>query len=204
MTMGTIRRLAADILKVGELKVRISPDGAKEAEKAMTRSDVRDLISKGIITRAPIMGRRKKERRRRRSTGSRKGTGKTRAGGKSVWMDKVRSQRAFLKQLLVENAFDKKHKRILYMRIKSGLFRNKRAFLAYLKENGLTKQEYEPKKKEWVPKVKPQKTGKPRALAQKPVASTAASAKAPAQQKAAPAAPHKPAAPAVPKEANRS
>ena len=153
MTMNTIRRLAADILKVGELKVKISPDGVKEAEKAMTRSEVRELIKKGIITRAPNLGRRKKERRRRRSAGSRKGTAKTRAGGKAVWMAKVRSQRAFLKQLLAEEAFDKKHKRILYMRIKSGLFRSKRAFLAYLKENGLTKQDYEPKKKEWVPKA---------------------------------------------------
>ncbi len=188
MTMNTIRRLASDILGVGQLKVRISPDGVKEAEKAMTRSDVRELIHKGIITKAPIRGRRTKERRRRRSTGSRKGTAKTRAGGKAVWMEKVRSQRAFLKQLLAENAFEPKHKRILYMRIKSGLFRSKRAFLAYLKDNGLTKQEYEPKKKEWVPKAKPMKQVQ---KAQKPVTPTARAAK--------PAA-----SPAIPKEANRS
>ena len=202
MSMDTIRRLAADILKVGELKVKINPDGVKEAEKAMTRSDVRDLIKKGIITRAPIMGRRKKERRRRRSIGSRKGTSKARTGGKAVWMDKVRAQRAFLKQLLAEEAFDKKHKRILYMRIKSGLFRNKRAFLAYLKENGLTKQEYEPKKKEWVPKVKPQKTGKPKALAQKPIASTAP-AKAAAPKPTAVGMSPRPAVPTTSKEANK-
>jgi large subunit ribosomal protein L19e len=191
MSMDTIRRLAADILDVGERKVRISPEGVKEAEKAMTRSDVRELIHKGIITKAPIQGRRKKERRRRRSTGSRKGTAKTRAGGKAVWMEKVRSQRAFLKQLLAENAFEPKHKRILYMRIKSGLFRSKRAFLAYLKDNGLTKQEYEPKKKEWVPKAKPMKQeAKP--AGQKPVAPARAAKPAAA----------KPAA--MPKEADRS
>jgi large subunit ribosomal protein L19e len=227
MTMNTIRRLAADILKVGELKVKISPDGVKEAEKAMTRSDVRELIKKGIITRAPNLGRRKKERRRRRSAGSRKGTAKTRAGGKAVWMAKVRSQRAFLKQLLAEEAFDKKHKRILYMRIKSGLFRSKRAFLAYLKENGLTKQDYEPKKKEWVPKatrasakkaeaarpaaessrsepLKQKTEAKPKAQGQKPVASTAQAAKATAPTATSGMNPKPEAAPTTSKEANRS
>lgn len=187
MTMNTIRRLAADIMGVGERKVKISPDGVKEADKAMTRADVRDLIKRGIITKAPHGGRRTREAGKRRSIGSRKGTAKTRAGGKSVWMDKVRSQRAFLRQLLEEKAFDAKHKRTLYMRIKSGLFRSKRAFLAYLKENGLAKQDYEPKKKEWAPKPKPVNL-KPQAK--------------PAQQKPAPGSP-KPAASTLPKEANK-
>ncbi len=196
MTMDTVRRLAADIMGVGERKVRISPDGVKEADKAMTRSDVRDLIGKGIITKAPNGGRRTRTENRRRSTGSRKGTAKTRAGGKAVWMDKVRSQRAFLRQMLDENAFDaKKHKRKLYMRIKSGLFRSKKAFLAYLKENGITKQDYEPKKKVWVPKQK--QVQKPAQA--KPAASQQRQG-APAQQK--PQANPKPAH--VPKEANRS
>ena len=146
MTIGTIRRLAADIMDVGENRVRISPDGFKEAEKAMTRTDVRDLIKKGIVSKVAVKGRRKVRPRKRKGRGSRKGAWKVRSGGKEVWMAKVRAQRAFLAQLVSENAFDKTKKRMLYMRIKSGMFRSKRAFLAYLKEASLVKQDYEPKK----------------------------------------------------------
>jgi large subunit ribosomal protein L19e len=188
MAMDTIRRLAADILGIGQNKVRISQEGVKEAEKAMTRSDVRELIKKGVITKIRPLGRRKKERRSRRGEGSRRGTAKTRQGDKEVWMTKVRSQRAFLRQLLADGALPKENKRVIYMRIKSGLFRSKRAFLAYLKENGITKQDYEPKKAVWVKKAKRVLPGtKPRPAQQKPAAAGAqkpAPPKPAAQQKA--------------------
>jgi len=189
MTMGTIRRLAADIFGIGENRVRIKPDGAKEAEKAMTRADIRDLIQKGIITKVPVKGRRTKERRKRKTPGSRRGTSKTRSGGKEAWMDKVRSQRRFLFQLLEEGALEKARKRMIYMRIKSGLFRSKRAMLAYLKEAGMVKQDFEPKKQEWKPKAKA--TGQARPAGQQPTAGSrpaagaaGASAKRPEQKPA--------------------
>jgi|GEM_PF-481017 len=195
MTMGTIRRLAADIMSIGENRVRIKPDGAKEAEKAMTRSDVRDLIQKGIITKVQVKGRRTKERRKRKTIGSRRGSSKTRSGGKEAWMDKVRSQRRFLFQLLEEGALEKARKRMIYMRIKSGLFRSKRAMLAYLKEAGMVKQDFEPKKVEWKPKAKQVKAAQAPAAA-KPAASSGIQAKRPEQRPAL-----KPAA--VRKEADR-
>jgi len=187
MTIGTVKRLAADIMGIGVNRVRIKPEGFKEAEKAMTRADVRDLIKKKIITKVEAKGRRTKVLRAKRGPGGRKGTSKTRTGGKKVWMAKVRAQRSFLFQMIGEGELAKSHKRMLYNRIKSGLFRSKRAFLAYLKDGKMVKQDYEPKSviPEWLLKkrrasdaaVKPMASpaAKPTAAtAAKPVASPAA------------------------------
>jgi len=187
MTIGTVKRLAADIMGIGENRVRVKPEGFKEAEKAMTRADVRDLIKKKIVTKVEVKGRRTKVLRTKRGPGGRKGTSKTRTGGKKVWMAKVRAQRAFLFQMIEEGELEKSHKRMLYGRIKSGLFRSKRAFLAYLKDGKMVKQDYEPKSviPEWLLKkrraadatAKPvaSQVAKPAAVtAAKPVASPAA------------------------------
>lgn len=159
MTITTVRRLAADILGVGRNKVRISPDGLKEAEGALTRADVKGLIDKGIVSKAKYPGRASKKKKKRRGHGSRKG--KT-SEKKERWMEKVRAQRKFLRMLLEGGALDKAEKRQLYGKIKSGIFRNKRALLLYLKDNKLVAADYEPPKKEYVkPAPKAKKPKKP-------------------------------------------
>jgi len=49
MSIVTVRRLAADILGVGENKVWISPEKISEVSSALTRDDVRALIKQGTI-----------------------------------------------------------------------------------------------------------------------------------------------------------
>jgi len=145
MAISTVRRLAADILGCGERKIRVSSDGLKEAEGAMTRSDVRSLIEKGFIIRLPNKGRASTKRTVRRGPGHRRGP---LFDVKDLWMRKVRSQRAFLKMLVGSEVLKKDSKRSIYGKIKSGIFKNKRALLLYLKENSLVAQSYEPPKKE--------------------------------------------------------
>jgi len=152
MTIGTVKRLAADMMGVGVNRIRILPDRFKEADKALTRADVRNLIKSGIVKKVPVQGRRKKNLSSDRGHGSRKGTAKTRRGSKDVWMAKVRSQRSMLRQVLDEGALDPTHKRKIYNRVKSGLFRSKRAFITYLKEAGMLKVDYEPAKRVFVKK----------------------------------------------------
>jgi ribosomal protein L19E len=181
MTIATVRRLAADIFDVGENKVRISPDGLKEAEGALTRSDVRGLIEKGIVTRARPRGRASTRRTGRTGHGRRRGTP---LDTKAVWMEKIRAQRRFLSMLLGGGALKKEAKRALYRKIKSGIFRNKRAMLLYLRENKLVAADYEPPRPEFrkpEPKAKKEKTLK--AEAKKPEQKAEARAK-PAEQKA--------------------
>lgn len=155
MTILTVRRLAADIMNVGQRRVKISPDALQEVEGALTRSDVRGLIDKGIITKAPVKGRASTRKTTRRGRGSRKGNY---ADRKELWMQKVRAQRRFLNQLIEESALDKSDKRSIYGKVKSGIFRSKKAMLLYLKENKLVAEDYEPKERK--PEKKPKKAPK--------------------------------------------
>ncbi|MDD5172097.1 MAG: 50S ribosomal protein L19e [Candidatus ainarchaeum sp.] len=143
MTIATVRRLAADILSVGQNKVKISPDGLKEAEGALTRADVKGLIDKGIVTKLKPQGRASTRRVTRRGRGRRKGIT---SDSKDVWMDKVRSQRKFLAMMVSTSALRKEAKREIYNKVKSGIFRNKRAMLLYLKDNKFVAADYEPPK----------------------------------------------------------
>lgn len=145
MTILTVRRLAADILNVGKNRVRISPDGLKEAAGALTRADVKGLIDKGIITKAKVKGRASKRKRVRRGRGRRKGS---LANRKKLWMQKVRAQRKFLSMLVDSGVLEKGAKRPLYAKVKSGIFRSKRTMLLYLKDNGQVPEDYEPPKPE--------------------------------------------------------
>ncbi|MFH0885138.1 MAG: 50S ribosomal protein L19e [Candidatus Micrarchaeota archaeon] len=155
MTIATVRRLAADIFNVGENKVKISPDGLKEAEGALTRSDVRGLIDKGIITKAKKQGRASTGRTGRTGHGRRRGTP---LDSKAVWMQKIRAQRRFLNMLLDTNVLKNEARRSIYGKVKSGIFRNKKAMLLYLKEAGLVAQSFEPVKAEYKkPEPKPKK-----------------------------------------------
>ncbi len=152
MAVNTVRRLAAELLNVGENRVRISPENISEVKSAMTRADVQALIDKGAIKALPKKGRRKKEKKKKRGTGSIKGsTGKKRKKG---WMVKIRSQRRLINKLLALGALPKEEKRALYMKAKSGIFRNKKAMLTYLKENEIIPEEFELPKEEYVPKKK--------------------------------------------------
>ena len=148
MTVKTMRRIAAQMMGVGEGSIRFDPEKVKEAEKSLTREDVRNLIKNKAITKRPAKGRRKARKKVRRGSGSRKGGWKARTGDKEVWMAKVRAQRSLLSQMVADSALDPKHKRVIYNRIKAGLFKSKRALLTYLKDAHMLKQDYEPVKKQ--------------------------------------------------------
>jgi large subunit ribosomal protein L19e len=173
MAIATVRRLAADILGVGESRIRISPDNIKEVEGALTRADVKGLIGKGFITRKELNGRASTVKRERRSSGHRRGLV---IDSKSAWMEKVRAQRRFLRLLVADGAVRQGSKRSLYGKIKSGIFRNKRAMLLYLKDNGLVARDYEPKKPAFerkAPAVQQKPAGhKPAAAAAQPASAS--------------------------------
>jgi large subunit ribosomal protein L19e len=184
MAIATIRRLAADIMHVGENKIRIAPDSVKEAEGALTRADVRGLIDKGIIIKLKVQGRASTRKKERRSVGKRRGI---MMSEKEAWMMKVRAQRKLLRILTADGALKKGTHRSIYGKVKSGIFRNKRAMLIYLKDNGIVAKDYEPTKPVFVKKVGKPGTPpkqKPAAAPAKP-ASVPAAVKPAAQQKSA-------------------
>ena len=50
------RRIAAQILKVGQNRVWINPERTEDAETAITRDEIRKLIHEGVIEARPEKG----------------------------------------------------------------------------------------------------------------------------------------------------
>jgi large subunit ribosomal protein L19e len=73
MNLGKKRNLAAKALDVGRNRIRFNPENLNEIKEAITKQDVKDLYTEGIITIKPIHGRRKEIKRK-----TRKGFGKIR------------------------------------------------------------------------------------------------------------------------------
>jgi ribosomal protein L19E len=65
MSLKTVRRLAARLLRAGESRIRIID--AKRASEALTGDDVRSLIAEGVIALEPPRGVRRVSRRRART-----------------------------------------------------------------------------------------------------------------------------------------
>ncbi|MBI2079510.1 50S ribosomal protein L19e [Candidatus Micrarchaeota archaeon] len=141
MSLQTVKRLAAQIMNVGVNKVRINPLDINRATEALTREDVRNLIKDKAVYKLPKSGRRKKEKKKHVGHGRRRGTKNARTPRKEDWMQRVRSQRKYLKQLVQEGNLDKTKKHPIYMKIKSGLFKSRKSLYLYLKDNSLLKKE---------------------------------------------------------------
>jgi len=142
MDLKSQRRMAADILKCGENRIRI--EESKDVEEALTRNDVRKLIVKGLITKAPAVGTgraranetmRQKKRGRRAGRGSRQGMRGVRDGKKRNWMKRTRALRRSLRELRDTGKITVTDYREMYLLAKGNAFRNKRHLMSYIKEH---------------------------------------------------------------------
>jgi len=138
------KRLAAQVLKTSPKNVRINPESQAEVKEAITKADIRGLINKGAIIAKPIKSiskgriRKAKEQKRkgrRRGHGSRKGKFGARLEKKTEWINKIRTQRTFLKELKEKNIISKENFRNLYAKTKGGVFRSKRHIKLYIEEH---------------------------------------------------------------------
>jgi len=81
------RRIAAEILKVGETKIWIDPEHKEEIKNAITRADIKKMISHGYIKKRPDKIRIKKmEKAKKQGVGSRKGKKGARLPKKRKWI----------------------------------------------------------------------------------------------------------------------
>jgi large subunit ribosomal protein L19e len=143
------KRLAAQLLKCGENRVRLDPDSLDEIKEAITKSDLRGLISRGIITKkrtnstSKFWARHRKNQKikgKQKGPGSRKGKKTARHAPKQAWMNKVRLQRRFLKSLRGGEKITTKDYHGLYMKIKGGFFRSIRHLKLYTQEKNILKK----------------------------------------------------------------
>jgi large subunit ribosomal protein L19e len=144
MATTTVRRIASEVLKVGESKVRFRTDSIKKIEDALTREDIRALVKEGAIyaiakrgvSRVRGMAKRGQAKKGRRGgMGSRKGTPSARLDGKSAWIAKVRAQRRVLSSLIAGKQLDPKAERKIYMMIKGNAFKSVKILETYLRDN---------------------------------------------------------------------
>jgi len=142
------KRLAADVLDVGEGRVWFDPDAQSEIAEAITRDDIRDLVEQGDIQAEDAKGNsrgRARERAEKRSYGHQKGAGsrKGKAGGrkasKDEWISRIRAQRRRLKELRDDGPLDRSQYRELYNKASGGEFDSVDRLEAYIVNNyGIT------------------------------------------------------------------
>jgi large subunit ribosomal protein L19e len=149
MSLQTVRRIAADVLGIGENRIKIKHGEEAKVGEALTREDVRGLLSQGLVYAVPVKGVSRalgrmhdaqKKLGRRRGHGSRKGTKYSKISKKEIWMSKVRGQRKFIKTLKDASKVDNKTYRSIYLMVKGKAFKGKAQIETYLKENKLMKE----------------------------------------------------------------
>jgi large subunit ribosomal protein L19e len=140
------RRLAAEILKIGQNRVWIDPERMDDVEGAITREEVKKLIHEKVIVPLPEKGvsrsrakavRLKKRVGRRKGSGSRTGSSHAKISKKEAWMSKIRSLRKRLRELKASRIVTESTYRKVYMIAGSGRFESVAELERYLKANDL-------------------------------------------------------------------
>ncbi len=140
------RRLAAQILKIGQNRVWIDPERIEDAEGAITREEVRKLVHEGTIKSKPEKGisrgrgrilHLKKKKGRRSGMGSRTGSPHARISKKEAWMSKIRALRKRLRLLKAKKIIPEDEYGKLYRMAGSGRFESNADLERYLKAHEL-------------------------------------------------------------------
>jgi ribosomal protein L19E len=129
--LRTKKALASKALKVGKGKLIFSEEGMSEIKEAITRQDIKDLASQGIITIKPIKGRKKIVRRKtRRGPGKIKKTVNHR---KQEYVKITRKLRNYLMELRDRGIVERDLYWTLRNKIRMRDFKSKANFKDYLR-----------------------------------------------------------------------
>ncbi len=149
MKLNIQKRLAATILKCSPKRVKLDPARAEDLKEAITKTDLKGLIGDGAIKRVQKKGVSRarankilvqKRKGQQKNMGSRKGKPTARNPKKQLWMRKIRTQRALLKELKEKGYLDTKVHADLYKKAKGGFFRSKKHIKLYIDEHKLIKK----------------------------------------------------------------
>ncbi|AOW79549.1 MAG: 50S ribosomal protein L19e [Halobacteriota archaeon] len=142
--LSTQKRLAADVLDVGENRIWLDPDEQSEIAEAITREDIRELVQNGTIRASEPSGNsrgRARKRDEKRAAGHRKGPGtrKGKAGARSdpadEYRDGIRAIRRELRELRDDGPLSRSQYRQLYRMASGGEFDSVRRLRAYIEDN---------------------------------------------------------------------
>ncbi len=130
--MGLVsqKRMAAELLKVGNSRIWIDPEDNDRVSSAITREEIRKLIHEGSIRKTPMTGisrGRKRVRHQELLAGRHKGPGSTKGSrgyGKARWVARIRSIRGRLRTLRDKRFITTQVYRKLSLMAKGGTFRS--------------------------------------------------------------------------------
>jgi len=146
MTLRNKRRMISSSKGVGLKRIKFESSALDEIKNAITKSDSRGLIKRGVIVIKKKKGssraraRKKivqKRKGRQKGKGSRKGKRTARLPRKRSWINKIRAQRNLLKELRSKEIITKKVFNTVYKKTKGGFFRSRRHIRTYLGEHNL-------------------------------------------------------------------
>lgn len=144
MNLNLQKRIAAKVEGVSPKKVKLNLERIDDIKEAITKSDIRSLISDGAIKIEQDFGisrfrakKRAEQRRmnRQKGPGRKKGKENARIDFKGTWIARVRSQREFIREL--KERIDPVVFRNILSKIKGGYFRSIRHLKLYITEHKL-------------------------------------------------------------------
>ncbi len=140
------RRLASELLGIGQNRVWIDPERIGDVEGAITREEVRKLIHERIIKAAPEKSvsrsraktlLEKKRKGRRKGQGSYGGSPRAAVTKKEAWMLRIRSLRKRLRELKASRVITETTYTQYYRMAGSGRFNSVADLERYLKAHDL-------------------------------------------------------------------
>ena len=146
MSLKSQRRLAAEILKVGESRVWIDPDRMDYVESAITREEIRKLIHEKVVKVLPERGvsrarakvlAEKRKKGLRRGPGGKSGSARSKISKKKAWMNRIRPLRKRLSEFKNSRAITVSTYRKLYDMSESGVFESKSDLERYIRTHDL-------------------------------------------------------------------
>jgi large subunit ribosomal protein L19e len=131
--LASQKRIVASILKCGINRVWFDPERLADIENAISREDLRGLVTDGAIKarqkRGVSRGRARAKMAKRsyghcKGPGRRKGAAGARNASKRAWIQKIRAIRKALIALRDAGTVDRHMYRILYRKAAGGQFRS--------------------------------------------------------------------------------
>jgi len=151
MNLSNQRRLAAEILDVGQNRIWIDPERVDEAETAITRDEIRKLIKDSVIKALPVKATsrgRARELAKKKRTGKRIGQGTKKGKKFSVvprkirWMNRIRALRKRLSEMREKRIITVNTYRSLYKKAKGGEFRSIAELERHINEQKLRRRAF--------------------------------------------------------------
>jgi len=146
LSLKSQRRLAAEILKIGESRVWIDPERIDYVESAITREEIRKLIHEKVVKALPQKGvsrarakvlNEKRKKGLRRGPGGKSGSARSKISKKQAWINRIRPIRKRLSELKDSRSITVTVYRKLYDMSESGVFESKAELERYIRTHGL-------------------------------------------------------------------